>query len=56
MAITYALVDAPGGATIVTGVHEHLPPGVAPADNRLGWHLSMAKLAALVEARAAEEG
>ncbi|HEV7687267.1 MAG TPA: SRPBCC family protein, partial [Acidimicrobiia bacterium] len=35
MTITYLLVDADGG-TMLTGVHENLPPGVSPADNELG--------------------
>ncbi len=48
MTITYELDDADDG-TIVTGRHENLPPGVAPADNELGWSMSMDKLAALVE-------
>jgi uncharacterized protein YndB with AHSA1/START domain len=48
MTITYALADAEGGTDLV-GVHEDLPPGVPPADNELGWSISLAKLAALVE-------
>jgi uncharacterized protein YndB with AHSA1/START domain len=48
MVITYSLRPVPGG-TEVTGVHDHLPAGVSPADNELGWTMSMAKLAALVE-------
>lgn len=47
--ITYSLFDAAGG-TDVHGLHEHLPPGVAPEDNKLGWQISLRKLAALVEA------
>src|SRR5207245_1375812 len=49
MIITYALADADGGGTDLVGVHEHLPAGVRPEDNELGWTMSMAKLAALVE-------
>lgn len=49
MTITYTLADADGG-TLLTGRHENLPPGVAPADNELGWRMSIDKLAALVEA------
>ncbi|MCU1280787.1 MAG: Activator of Hsp90 ATPase 1 family protein [bacterium] len=49
MTITITLADADGGTEVV-GVHEGLPPGVATADNELGWRLSLAKLAALVEA------
>jgi uncharacterized protein YndB with AHSA1/START domain len=48
MTITYALTDA-GGGTDLVGVHEALPPGVAPADNELGWSISLGKLASLVE-------
>jgi uncharacterized protein YndB with AHSA1/START domain len=50
MTITYSLAEADGGTELV-GVHENLPPGVAPADNELGWSMSMDKLARLVEAR-----
>jgi uncharacterized protein YndB with AHSA1/START domain len=49
MTITYTLTDADGG-TDLSGVHENLPPGVSPADNELGWRMSIDKLAALVEA------
>jgi uncharacterized protein YndB with AHSA1/START domain len=49
MTITYTLTGAAGGTELV-GVHEDLPPGVAPADNELGWTISIGKLAALVEA------
>jgi len=48
MRITISLEDAAGG-TKLTALHEGLPVGVAPADNELGWQLSLAKLAALVE-------
>ena len=50
MTITYLLADADSG-TDLTGVHENLPPGVSPADNELGWSMSIAKLARLVEGR-----
>jgi hypothetical protein len=49
MTVTYTLVDVDGGTDVV-GVHENLPPGVAPADNELGWRMSLDKLAELVEA------
>jgi uncharacterized protein YndB with AHSA1/START domain len=49
MTITFTLVDAAGG-TDVLAVHDGVPPGVPPADNELGWQMSLAKLAALVEA------
>jgi uncharacterized protein YndB with AHSA1/START domain len=53
MIITYQLTDA-GLAdgtvgTLITSSHEHLPPGVSVPDNELGWRLSMAKLARLLE-------
>jgi uncharacterized protein YndB with AHSA1/START domain len=48
MTISYRLRPSAGG-TMVEGVHEHLPPGVSPGDNELGWAMSLAKLAALVE-------
>jgi uncharacterized protein YndB with AHSA1/START domain len=50
MTITYALADADGGTELV-GLHEGLPPGVPPADNELGWRMSVSKLARLVEGR-----
>ena len=49
MTITYELADAQGGGTVLTAVHENVPPGVSPADNELGWNMSLDKLAALVE-------
>jgi uncharacterized protein YndB with AHSA1/START domain len=49
MTITYALTDADGGTDIL-GVHDGLPPGVSTTDNETGWRMSLAKLAALVEA------
>jgi uncharacterized protein YndB with AHSA1/START domain len=48
MTITYTLADAEDG-TRVTGRHENLPPGVKPADNELGWTISLGKLADLLE-------
>jgi uncharacterized protein YndB with AHSA1/START domain len=50
MTITYSLTDADDGTELV-GVHENLPPGVPPADNELGWRMSLDKLAKLVEGR-----
>ncbi|MGV3723617.1 MAG: SRPBCC family protein [Actinomycetota bacterium] len=49
MTITTTLSDVDGGTELLA-VHEGVPPGVAPADNELGWRMSLAKLAALVEA------
>jgi uncharacterized protein YndB with AHSA1/START domain len=49
MTITFTLTEADGG-TDVLGVHDNLPPGVAPADNETGWRMALEKLARLVEA------
>jgi uncharacterized protein YndB with AHSA1/START domain len=48
MTITYELIDANGGTDLV-GRHDHLPAGVRPEDNELGWSMSIDKLARLVE-------
>jgi uncharacterized protein YndB with AHSA1/START domain len=50
MTLTIDLADADGGTEVIA-VHDGLPPGVPPADNELGWRLSLGKLAALLEAR-----
>ena len=50
MTVTFTLADAEGG-TEVLGVHESVPPGVAPADNEMGWRMAFDSLAALVEGR-----
>ena len=49
MTITFSLADANGG-TEVAAVHDRLPPGLSPTDNETGWRMSLAKLAAFVEA------
>jgi uncharacterized protein YndB with AHSA1/START domain len=49
MTITYTLVDVDGGTNLLA-VHDSLPPGLSTADNEAGWRMSLAKLAALVEA------
>jgi uncharacterized protein YndB with AHSA1/START domain len=49
MTITISLADADGGTDILA-VHDGLPPGLSPADNEIGWQMSLAKLATLVEA------
>ena len=49
MTITFALADADGGTEVVA-VHDGLPPGLSPTDNETGWRMSLANLAALVEA------
>jgi uncharacterized protein YndB with AHSA1/START domain len=46
--ITFSLSDAEGG-TDVLAIHDHLPPGLSPADNETGWRMSLEKLARLVE-------
>jgi uncharacterized protein YndB with AHSA1/START domain len=50
MTVTFTLKDAADGGTDIDAAHEHVPPGVPPAVNELGWRLSLAKLAALLEA------
>jgi uncharacterized protein YndB with AHSA1/START domain len=52
MRVTYSLSDGGDGETEVVGVHENVPAGVDPADNELGWSMSLAKLAAYVEREA----
>jgi hypothetical protein len=49
MTITYTLAETDGG-TSVLAVHDGLPLGLSTADNEVGWRMSLAKLAALVEA------
>ena len=49
MTITFMLAAADDGGTDLTGLHENLPAGVTPADNELGWSMSLGKLAALAE-------
>lgn len=48
MTIRIRLTEANGG-TRVDAVHEGLPPGLSTHDNEVGWRMSLAKLAALVE-------
>ncbi len=50
MKVTFTLTDAEDGTTDLSAVHEGVPAAVPPADNELGWKLSLGKLAALVEA------
>lgn len=49
MTVTYTLSPS-GKGTDLLAVHEGLPDGVPPADNELGWKMSLDKLAALAEA------
>lgn len=48
MTVTLSLADRDGGTELVA-IHAGLPSGLSPADNELGWRLSLAKLARLVE-------
>jgi uncharacterized protein YndB with AHSA1/START domain len=48
MTVSYSLVDAKGGTDVIAA-HQNLPPGLSPAENKTGWRMSLAKLAALVE-------
>ncbi len=48
MTITISLGDVEG-ATELVAVHDGLPIGVSPADNEVGWHEALARLAAHVE-------
>lgn len=49
MTVTYSLSEDDDGATLLTGIHENLPPGVSPEANELGWQMSLDRLAQLVE-------
>jgi uncharacterized protein YndB with AHSA1/START domain len=49
MTMTTTLVDADGGTDILV-VHEGIPDGVPATDNQTGTRMSLANLAALVEA------
>lgn len=49
MPVTFTLTVADGGTDILA-VHDIVPPGIALADNELGWRMSLQKLARLVEA------
>lgn len=49
MTISFELRDAAGG-TELRALHADLPPGLSPADNEVGWRMSLDKLARLVGA------
>jgi uncharacterized protein YndB with AHSA1/START domain len=49
MTIAITLTDGKGGGTDLVAVHDGLPSGVWPADNRIGWQMALAKLKELVE-------
>ncbi len=48
MRMTISLEDVADGTEVV-GLHDGIPPGVALADNELGWQSAFSRLAALVE-------
>lgn len=48
MTVAMSISDRDGGSELVA-VHDSLPSALSPADNELGWRLSLAKLARLVE-------
>ncbi len=50
MTMTITLTESQGGTELVA-THEGLPKGLSPADNEMGWRISLGQLAALVEAR-----
>lgn len=50
MRVTINLRDVEGGTELVA-LHDHLPPALSPADNELGWRISLGKLKELVESR-----
>ncbi len=49
MTVSLTLSDDPDGGTLLVARHEGVPDRVPAADNELGWSLSLARLAALVE-------
>lgn len=50
MHITTDLTAVDDG-TLVSAVHEGLPPGISPADNETGWQESLRRLAVLLDRR-----
>lgn len=48
MTVTFTLTDVQGG-TALHAAHENVPVGISPADNDLGWSMSLDKLKQLVE-------
>lgn len=49
MTVMFTLSES-GEGTEILAVHDNVPPGVAPADNEIGWRMALEKLARLVEA------
>lgn len=54
MTVTFTLTAAADGTDLLA-VHDNVPPGIAPADNELGWRISLDKLTALVETKRQNE-
>ena len=54
MTVTFALTDVDGGTELLA-IHDNVPPGIAPADNELGWQMSLEKLKILVEGKPIDE-
>ena len=50
MTVAFTL-SAAGAGTELQALHANLPPGLSADDNRLGWNLSLDKLARYVSAR-----
>jgi uncharacterized protein YndB with AHSA1/START domain len=48
MTVTFTLADADDG-THLCATHDNVPAGISPADNELGWSMSLAKLKQFVE-------
>lgn len=48
MTVTLTLTPTESG-TELRAVHANLPPGLCPEDNAIGWRMSLAQLARLVE-------
>ncbi len=47
MTVTFTLSEANGGTDLLA-IHDNVPPGVAPADNELGWQMSLDKLGSFI--------
>lgn len=48
MHVTYELTDTADG-TLLHALHDSVPEGISPADNELGWRMSLEKLILLLE-------
>lgn len=52
MTIRYHLEEH-GSGTMLLAEHEHLPPGISPEDNEIGWTMALDQLADLLESNQA---